>query len=124
MDESVKVERRAEVRLPCTSAMRLRVILRPGYVVTVLNISAAGALIQGPRQLRPGALVQLRLASPTRGVSLTARVVRCAVWALDPRVGVVYRGALQFDERCGWLEEPTGNRRRPTDRTPDAHAAL
>ena len=86
--------------------MAIRLVLRPGYLVTVLDISAGGALIQGTRPLRPGGAVQIRLASPTRGISLTGLIVRCAVWALDADAGVVYRGALQFDQRCDWFEEP------------------
>jgi PilZ domain-containing protein len=106
VDEPVDVDGRADVRIACTSAMAIRAILRPGYLVTVLDMSAGGALIQGPRPLRPGARVQLRLVSAARALALTAHVVRCAVWALDAEVGVVYRGALQFDQRCDWFEEP------------------
>jgi hypothetical protein len=106
MGEPVIIDRRAEVRIPCTAAMAVRVILRPGYIVTVLDVSAGGVSIQGGRPLRPGGIVQLRIASPVRALALTARVVRCAVWAIDPEVGVVYRAALQFDQRCNWLEMP------------------
>jgi hypothetical protein len=117
VDEPLIADRRADVRLPCTSALGIRVVLRPGYVVTVLDISAGGAQIQGPRPLRPGAQVQLRLASPTRGLSLAAHVVRCTVWALDPQVGVVYRGAVQFHERCDWFQETRASRRGAADGT-------
>jgi hypothetical protein len=115
VDEPLAGDRRADLRLPCTSAMPIRLVLRPGYVVTVLDISAGGALIQGTRPLRPGAPVQLRLASPTRGMSLSGLVIRCAVWALDVDAGVVYRGALQFDQRCDWFEEPRVTRARQAD---------
>ena len=35
-----------------------------------------------------------------RSFGLIAHVLRCAVWTLDSREGITYRGALQFKERC------------------------
>jgi hypothetical protein len=112
VEDPVAFERRADVRLPCTSALTIRVILRPGYLVTALDVSAGGALIQGSRPLRPGALVHLRLVSAAGALSTAAHVVRGAVWALDAQVGVVYRAALRFDRRCDWFEDhsPRGAR--------------
>ena len=56
--------------------------------------------MQACRPLRPGARVHLQLVTEVRTCVLTARVLRCAVWSLDPQHGVTYRGALKFEDRC------------------------
>jgi hypothetical protein len=55
--------------------------------------------------------VHLQLVTPGRTFALSACVLRCAVWSLDPFEGVTYRGALMFEERCElfWeIETPAG----------------
>jgi hypothetical protein len=42
----------------------------------------------------------LQLVTEVRTFVLAAWVLRCAVWSLDPYVGVTYRGALKFEDRC------------------------
>ena len=78
----------------------MRVTLRPGCPVVLVDLSTGGALVQGDRPLRPGARVHLQLVTEVRTFVLAARVLRCAVWSLDPHDGVIYRGALKFEERC------------------------
>jgi hypothetical protein len=80
-------------------------ILRPGYEVSLVDLSAGGALIQGPRPLRPGARVHLQLLTGTRRLGIAAHVLRCAVASLDSRQGVQYRGAVRFERRCDSLWE-------------------
>jgi hypothetical protein len=48
----------------------------------------------------PGARVHVHVVTGVGTFTLTARVLRCAVWALHPTDGATYRGALQFDSRC------------------------
>jgi len=36
---------------------------------------------------------------------VAARVVRCAVAAIDAEVGVTYRAALAFNELCEWIRD-------------------
>jgi hypothetical protein len=63
-----------------------------------------GALVESPRPLRPGSSVHLQVTTGDRAIGLTARVLRCAV-AVIGADGVLYRGALMFDERCDSLWE-------------------
>ena len=98
MGEQV-VDRRADTRI-ALPAGSVRATLRPGCEVRVVNVGPGGALVQGERPLRPGARVHVQVVTSARAFTLTARVLRCAVWTLHPVDGVTYRGALQFDDRC------------------------
>jgi hypothetical protein len=86
--------------------------LRPGCVVRVVDLSAGGALVEAARPLRPGARLHFHLVVRHQSFGLAVRVLRCAVWTLDSREGIQYRGALQFEERCElfWeTETPIGS---------------
>ena len=98
-------DRRADARFGQPVIAGTQAILRPGYAVTLIDLSLGGALIQGPRPLRPGARVHLQLLTGTRRLGIAAHVLRCSVAALDSRQGVQYRGALKFDYRCDVLWE-------------------
>jgi len=102
MDQPL-VERRADPRFRQPAIAGTQAILRPGYAVSLIDLSAGGALIEGPRPLRPGTHVHLQLLTSSRKLGLGARVLRCAVASLDQ--GVQYRGALKFDHRCTELWE-------------------
>jgi hypothetical protein len=104
VDQSI-VERRQDTRFGQPLISGMQAILRPGYAVALIDLSAGGALIQGPRPLRPGARVHLQLLTGTRRLGIAAHVLRCAVASLDSRQGVQYRGALKFDHRCELLWE-------------------
>jgi hypothetical protein len=106
MDRPI-VDRRLDTRFTQPAIAGLQAILRPGYAVALVDLSCGGALIQGPRPLRPGARVLLQLSSGTRRIAIGAHVLRCAVASLDSREGVQYRGALKFDHRCDILREDT-----------------
>ena len=98
-------DRRADTRFGQPLIAGTQAILRPGYAVSLVDLSAGGALIQGPRPLRPGARVHLQLLTGTRRLGIAAQVLRCSVASLDSRQGVQYRGALRFDRRCDLLWE-------------------
>jgi hypothetical protein len=104
VDQPVK-ERRHDTRFGQPVIAGTQAILRPGYAVSLVDLSVGGALIQGPRPLRPGARVHLQLQTGTRRLGISAHVLRCAVASLDSRHGVQYRGALKFDHRCDALWE-------------------
>lgn len=89
-------ERRAHSRFGHPTISALRAVLRPGHPVSVVNLSAAGALIDGQRPLRPGSRVflQITVAGQTGGRS--AHVLRSAVASLE-EAGVQYRSAIAFD---------------------------
>jgi hypothetical protein len=92
-------DRRIDARFPPRRGAT-RATLRPGCIVFLVDLSAGGALVEASRPLRPGARVHLQLITGTRTFALAARVLRCAVWSLEPYNGVTYRGALEFEERC------------------------
>ncbi len=98
-------DRRADTRFGQPVIAGTQAILRPGYAVSLVDLSAGGALIQGPRPLRPGARVHLQLLTGTRRLGIAAHVLRCSVASLDSRQGVQYRGALRFERRCDALWE-------------------
>jgi hypothetical protein len=99
MDRPV-VDRRVDERFGQPAIAGTQAILRPGYVVSLIDLSAGGALIEGPRPLRPGTRVHVQLVTGTQRFGLAAHVLRCSVASLDTDAGVRYRGALRFDERC------------------------
>lgn len=106
-------ERRRDTRFSHPAIVAADAILRPGHAVSLLNLSAGGALIECPRPLRPGANVHLQVVLAERRLGIPAHVLRCAVTSLDSSQGVQYRGALAFDPRCELLWEHS---------TPDGHA--
>lgn len=77
-------------------------LLRPGQPVTLLNISARGALVESSARLRPGAHTELQLAGSQSRTSVRGRLERCHVATLAP---LRYRGVMLFDERIDLGEE-------------------
>lgn len=104
MDIAV-IERRQYVRVAPGPLHEVRATVRPGCIVSLVDVSAGGALLEGTRPLRPGARVQLQVLRGARTVALFALVLRSIVWALSSDEGVTYRGALQFEMRSDWLRE-------------------
>ncbi len=104
MDQPL-TNRRTDPRFNWPHAIVTRATLRPGCEVRVIDLSAGGALVQAAKPLRPGAKVHFQLVTADRAWALVGRVLRCAVWLVDPHAGVTYRGALQFEERCESLWE-------------------
>jgi hypothetical protein len=93
-------DRRREARFGRGSVPEVRATLRPGCLVSVVDLSAGGALVEAPRPLRPGGRVHLQMVAGQRTFSLAAHILRCFVWEIDPYQGVRYRGALRFDHAC------------------------
>jgi hypothetical protein len=98
-------DRRADTRFGQPVIAGAQAILRPGYSVSLVDLSSGGALIQGPRPLRPGARIHLQLVIGPKRLGIAAHVLRCSVASLDAGQGVQYRGALKFDHRCDALWE-------------------
>jgi hypothetical protein len=103
-------DRRRENRVT-GSAMRAR--MRPGYRLIIIDLSACGALVEAGRPLRPGSYVEVQLETDATRSTVAARVVRCAVAAIDAESGVTYRAALSFNDTCDWVREAL---------TPEGHA--
>lgn len=98
-------ERRAHERAGESWARSVKATLRPGHPIRIVNISRGGALVDGRRAMRPGTRVMLQIASPAGAFGLSALVLRCGVHSLSSADGVVYRGALRFDDRHDWTRE-------------------
>ena len=101
MEQQV-VDRRVSSRFSPPDPHAARATLRPGCVVSLVDVSRGGALVEGPRPLRPGARVHLQVTTTAKTFAIEAQVLRCAVWILDPIDGVRYRGALRFDQGVDW----------------------
>lgn len=70
--QAVGAERRVAERFPCDLELSCREqgsIRGEWQALRVQNISATGIGLMAPHKLRPGSVVVIRLASPTRGVS-------------------------------------------------------
>jgi hypothetical protein len=98
-------DRRRDARFGREAVPEVRATLRPGCLVSVVDLSAGGALVEAPRPLRPGARVHLQMVAGQRTFSLAAYILRCFVWEIDPNDGVRYRGALRFDDPCELVGE-------------------
>ena len=100
-------DRRRDARFGQSWVHAARATLRPGCPVAVVDLSAGGALVQAVRPLRPGARVHMQVATSARTFTVSAHILRCMVWSVDPQQGVVYRGALRFDHRWEFFREGT-----------------
>jgi hypothetical protein len=76
--------------------------VRPGHDASIVDVSAAGALVETRHRLLPGSSIELYLQTPDQRASVRGRVVRCAVSHLHPS-SLSYRGALEFDRQVAWL---------------------
>ena len=81
--------------------------VRPGDRVSIVDVSAGGALLEAARPLRPGADVELQFERADGRVRMSARVLRCGVSALHPERGPTYRAAVSFSESFDWAREVT-----------------
>lgn len=96
-------DRRGTRRTHPPSRNEITATLRPGCAVSLRNVSAAGALVQASRPMRPGSRVHLQVLCREHRLSVSATVVRCTVAALHPLDGVSYAGALRFDQHVEWM---------------------
>jgi len=88
--------RRFRRYVPAPEQALSRVRLRTGQPLDVLNISAAGILVESATRLLPDAHVDVHVASVHGRVLVRARVLRCAVSRLSAEE-VHYRGAMAFE---------------------------
>ena len=92
-------DRRRAIRKRRTELSWLRGLrLRPGLDVALVNLSSGGALVETPTRLRPGARTVLQLTGAAGRWTVSGLVLRSWVAAVTREHGVVYRGALVFDE--------------------------
>ncbi len=101
-------ERRMALRWSGAGVRDIAGRVRAGHDISVIDLSAWGALVAGARPLRPGSLIDVQLARKGDRILVSARVVRCQVVAIDAHDGVRYHAALSFDRRLEWMcEGPT-----------------
>ena len=83
--------------------------VRPGYEVSIIDVSAGGALVETDHRLLPGTSVELHLKTENRRAIVRGSVLRCAIVRLHPS-SVCYRGAVGFDRHLPWFvdEDSTG----------------
>ena len=82
--------------------------VRPGIDASVVDVSAAGALIETSHRLLPGSSVEICFDPDKRHPAVRGKVVRCAVAQLGPDQ-VCYRGAILFDQRLPWIADDLGH---------------
>jgi hypothetical protein len=105
LDEDRERERRAHERVMAHELEWLKSIrLKFGPLLSIIDLSAGGALFETNAPLRPGSTSSLTITG--RGVIETAtfRVLRCQVASLDG--GLVYRGACVFERQISLPEAP------------------
>jgi hypothetical protein len=91
------VDRRRSVRrAPQSNEALSRVRLRTGRELTVVNISAVGALVEGSTRLLPGTRAEVHVVTRHGRILVRARVVRSLVWRLEAAT-VWYRTGMAFD---------------------------
>ena len=96
-------DRRARRRLEAFEDHRIvSASVRPGHRARVIDVSAAGVLIETSHRLLPGTTVELQVETGTERASVRGQVLRCAVIRLRP-TWVCYRGAIAFDRHLAWF---------------------
>lgn len=81
--------------------------VKPGSEVKILNLSRAGALIEGSCRFRPGATVTFSCGIVRGGAAITCRVVRCQVSHVGGPDGLRYQAGLAFEEPLA-VDSPPG----------------
>lgn len=82
--------------------------VRPGIDASVVDVSAAGTLIETSHRLLPGTSVEICFDPDKRLPAVRGKVIRCAVAQLGPDQ-VCYRGAIVFDQRLPWMADDRGH---------------
>ena len=76
--------------------------VRPGHRAQVIDVSAAGALIETPHRMLPGTSVELHVETRSHHTNVRGRVLRCAIVQVRPS-WLCYRAAIGFDRHLPWL---------------------
>lgn len=81
--------------------------VRPGHRARIVDVSAAGALVETDYRLLPGAPIELQMQTATRDARVRGRVLRSAVAKLHAS-SICYRGAIRFDHQLPWFGSDCG----------------
>jgi hypothetical protein len=96
VDIDVIDRRRTARRAPDAGDVLSRVRLRGGRELSVVNISPAGALLEGETRLLPGTHIDVHVTTRDGRVLARARVLRASVFYLMAD-SLRYRHALAFE---------------------------
>ncbi len=78
------------------------------HAVSIVDLSAGGALVDSPIPLRPDSTLTLEIDGRGFNKTIQFRVVRCQIGALQPGQ-TIYRGACEFTTRIELpAQQPTG----------------
>ena len=72
--------------------------LSPGEVVTLVNLSASGILVEGKTRFVPGTRLTVIFEGPGAPSPAKGRVIRCQVSAIGEGGSLHYQSAIAFDE--------------------------
>lgn len=117
-------DRRAHVRLrPIDLDRPVLARLKYGPMLTLIDVSAGGALIETPARLTPGAHVLLEFLAPgtQQAIIVPSRIIRSHVAALGHRVR--YRGACSFKQLLKLAEFMARGPRRVDQRSAESREA-
>jgi len=76
--------------------------VRPGREVSLLDVSAGGALVETAYRLLPGSPIELHVATTERRASMRGGVLRSAVVGVRA-AGMCYRSAIGFNLQLSWF---------------------
>ena len=106
--------RRAVRRTPHLDESLSRVRLRTGRELAVIDVSSAGALIEGTTRLLPGTRTDVHVVTRHGRLLVRTRVIRSFIWRLERDV-VCYRTALEFDATVETDADPTLSEQRESN---------
>jgi hypothetical protein len=111
--ESTSVEStRRETRFPAAVVRGITSMrLSPGDVVTLVNISASGVLVEGKTRFVPGTRLTVIFDGPSAPGSVKGRVIRCQVSAIGGGGSLQYHLAIAFEAR---IDVPVDEPSKPT----------
>jgi len=94
--------------------------LSPGDVVSLVNISASGVLVEGKTRFVPGTRLTVIFEGPSAPGSVKGRVVRCQVSSIGGGGSLHYQSAIAFETRIEVPINEAATAAPPVESTPSA----
>lgn len=106
-NSTAAADTRLHPRYPADSISGITSVrLSPGDVVTLVNLSASGILVEGKTRFVPGTRLTVNFEGPGAPSPAKGRVIRCQVSAIGEGGSLQYQSAIAFDET---IDVPLGN---------------
>jgi hypothetical protein len=113
-------EVRVDPRIPAAALPSIGAVkLSPGEVVTLINISATGILVEGRTRFVPRTRVTVSFEGGVSPLQVKGRVVRCQVASIV-NGQLCYQSGIQFDGRVVLPEEDVARAHAASAPTPPA----